>query len=80
MADIRELEAKRESLYAQLADLTEQIAVLQTLYQDISICKDEVNRLIQVATDGEKRIEPKTIEAVTAELAASKVVIKEKEL
>lgn len=72
MADIKELETKRDALYAQLADLTEQITVLQTLYTDISICKDEINRLIQVSTDGEKRIEPKTIEAVTAEIQASK--------
>jgi hypothetical protein len=81
MADLKSLQDKRDALYVQLAGLTEQINILQKLYQDISECKDELNRLIAVAEQGEKRVEPKTLEVVAAEIAAAKpVVIKEEPL
>jgi len=74
MADIKELETKRSELYATLKDVGEQIEILQAYYHEVSLSKDEVERLIDVATNGEKRIEPLTLEAVTTAVQASKVV------
>jgi hypothetical protein len=64
MADIKSLQDKRDA---------ELINILQKLYQDISECKDELNRLIAVVEQGEKRVEPKTLSEVTAEFQAKKI-------
>jgi len=70
--DINELTAKRDAIMAELEAYNEEKAVKEEWYHRNSLVKDELNRLIDEAQNGAKPIEPITIAAVTAEVAAAK--------
>ena len=78
MADIKELEAQRDKLMQILYDEQDQINLLQEHYHEVSLARDEVNRLIAELTDGPKPTEPISIEAVRAsKVVAEPIGIKE---
>lgn len=78
MAELKELETKRDEL-TELATLdNEQASIYSALAHDKLVIRDEYQRKIDELMNGAKRMEPLTKEAVTAVIVAAKVaVIKE---
>lgn len=72
MANLTELKAKRDELFAILKDEQDQLNILNEHYHLVSVAKDEVIRQIAEIEEGPKSITPPTIEAVAAKIAEAK--------
>jgi len=80
MADIKLLESQRDEILSALQEWTEEQVIRDAWYHKNSLAKDELNRQIDEAKNGPKPTEMVSMEAVTAEVQASKVAPTPKEI